>query len=505
MTELVEALVRSADDFEAHLRRFIYDRSEESRAVRVGEKGVSEQAEIVACYADLFTREQLEALHQAEDAAETFDGRERLHRLRKTCQAGIVARQLAPLQDALANAELAARVEFAGEKIPLRAAIARLGVLASYAEREELGASTMDVSATLNDQRLELARAGEILQAELSGEADPVARTEQEKQVSLRQLVSVLDGASTASTHAYEDLLDGWLDRLLGPAREARPSSYQTPYLVRLSPLADVYTKEHATDVCLATLKDLGFDLARHPNIQTDVEDRPQKAPRPAVIASDPPTIVHLITRPLGGLPDYQSFLHEAGHALHFAGCDPTHPYAFRALSRDYALTEIYSYIVQHITLEPGWHARYFGLTAKQAAENAQAVRLLDTFFFRRMVAKLQFELDFWSRFSTDGGTPRGYVERLNAATGFSYRADRFLADMDPGFYSADYLRAWIRSAQLRSYLRKEVGEDWWCRSETGDFLRPLFREGLRPSNEAIAERLGFAPFDVGPLVAERT
>ena len=76
---------------------------------------------------------------------------------------------------------------------------------------------------------------------------------------------------------------------------------------------------------------------------------------------------------------------------------------------------------------------------------------------------------------------------------------------MDAGFYSADYLRAWIRSAQLREYLRREVGEDWWRNAETGDRLRALFFEGTRPSSEEIAGRLGFEPLDTGPLVAELT
>ena len=58
---------------------------------------------------------------------------------------------------------------------------------------------------------------------------------------------------------------------------------------------------------------------------------------------------------------------------------------------------------------------------------------------------------------------------------------------MDSGFYSADYLRAWIRSAQLRQYLVREVGEDWWRRPETGERLRDLFREGTRPTSEEIA------------------
>ena len=138
-------------------------------------------------------------------------------------------------------------------------------------------------------------------------------------------------------------------------------------YVRRLSPLESTYTKERATDVCLATLKELGFDLAGDPNIKPDLDDRPQKAPRACVIASDPPTVVHLITRAQGGLHDYQAFLHEAGHALHYAGCDPSLPYTFRRLSRDHALTEIYSYIVEAISREPGWHALHFGLSDEEA------------------------------------------------------------------------------------------------------------------------------------------
>jgi hypothetical protein len=221
------------------------------------------------------------------------------------------------------------------------------------------------------------------------------------------------------------------------------------------------------------------------------------------VIASDPPEVVHLITRAQGGLHDYQAFLHEAGHALHYAGCDPALPYTFRKIARDHALTEIYSYILEAISREPEWHVEHFGLPQEEAETNAQATVFLEALLFRRYVAKLGFELEFWSRFAQDGGTPAGYEERLTAATGVRYRSQAFLADMDADFYSADYLRAWIRSAQLQAYLRNEVGEDWWRRPETGERLRELFREGTLPTSEEIARRLGYDPLDVGPLVSE--
>jgi hypothetical protein len=496
-------VVRTPAEYESQLRRYLYDRSEEGRAVRVGEKEVSERAEIVARYRDLFSREQLDALRAAEQEAADDNDRERLYRLRKTCEAGVVSAELAEREDALENAILAARVEFKGEELPIRSAQAKLAVLPDYSEREELGEAAGDRSAAFNAERLEVLRAAEELEAEISGEPDPVARNEEEKGISLRELEAVLAQASERSTGAYVLLRDRWFERLLGPERAKVPPSYHVAYLRRLSPLESTYTKDRAVEVCMDTVKRLGFDLENEPNIRLDLDDRPQKSPRACVIPSDPPSVVHLITRAQGGLHDYQAFLHEAGHALHYAGVDPNLPYTFRNISRDHALTEIYSYIFEAITREPEWHAHYFGLSDEEAARNAEATSFLEAVLFRRYTAKLQFELDFWSRFNEDGGGPDGYEERLTEATGVRYRADAYLADMDGGFYSADYLRAWIRSAQLRDYLVREIGEDWWRTAETGDRLRALFLEGTRPSSEEIAARLGYQPLDTAPLLRE--
>jgi hypothetical protein len=496
-------VVRTPAEYESQLRRYLYDRSEEGRAVRVGEKEVSERAEIVARYRDLFSREQLDALRAAEQEAADDNDRERLYRLRKTCEAGVVSAELAEREDALENAILAARVEFKGEELPIRSAQAKLAVLPDYGEREELGEAAGNRSAEFNAERLEVLRAAEELEAEISGEPDPVARNEEGKGISLRELEAVLAQASERSTGAYVLLRDRWFERLLGPDRAKVPSSYHVAYLRRLSPLESTYTKDRAVEVCMDTVKRLGFDLENEPNIRLDLDDRPQKSPRACVIPSDPPSVVHLITRAQGGLHDYQAFLHEAGHALHYAGVDPSLPYTFRNISRDHALTEIYSYIFEAITREPEWHAHYFGLSDEEAARNAEATSFLEAVLFRRYTAKLQFELDFWSRFNEDGGGPDGYEERLTEATGVRYRADAYLADMDGGFYSADYLRAWIRSAQLRDYLVREIGEDWWRTAETGDRLRALFLEGTRPSSEEIAARLGYQPLDTAPLLRE--
>jgi len=495
--------VRTPAEYESRLRDYYFERSEEGRAVRVGEKEVSEQAAIVARYTDLFSRAQLDALHEAENTAQGED-RERLYRLRKTCEGGIISAELADKQDALENALIGARVTFKGEEMPLRAAQARLAVTEGYADREELGNLERTESARLNPDRLQLLTAVEELDAAISGEPDPVARAEEEKAISLRELERALVAASDATTAPYEVMRDRWFDRILGTERDAIPTSGHVAYVRRLSPLESTYTKERATAICLETTSALGFDLTAIPNIRLDLEDRPQKNPRACVIASDPPDVVHLITLAQGGLADYQAFMHEAGHALHYAGVDPRLPFTFRAISRDHALTEIYSYIFEAITREPGWHALHFGLSDAQAEENAEATLFLEALLYRRYTAKLRYELGFWSSFAEEGGSsPRDYSPLLTEATGVRYDPRNYLSDMDGGFYSADYLRAWIRSAQLRAHLLREVGEDWWRSTKTGDILRDLFAEGTKPSSEEIAGRLGFEPLDTGPLVAD--
>ena len=207
---------RTVAEYEARLETYGIERSEEARAVRVGEKETSEQAAIVARYADLFTREQLEALHEAETAAEDGD-REAIARLRLTCQDGLVTRELAEQEDALENALLAARVPWDGGELPLRSAQARLALEPEYARRDSLGDAVLAVSAAFDGERSALLSARDGLEADVTGIADPVARNEDEKRVSLRPVLDAVDRARVESTPAFTPERERWFDRLLGP------------------------------------------------------------------------------------------------------------------------------------------------------------------------------------------------------------------------------------------------------------------------------------------------
>jgi hypothetical protein len=204
-----------------------------------------------------------------------------------------------------------------------------------------------------------------------------------------------------------------------------------------------------------------------------------------------PPGVVHLITRAQGGLHDYQAFLHEAGHALHYAGLDAELPLTFRRLARDHALTEIYSYISRRSHASRGWHAEHFGLTDDEAQTNAEATTFLEALLFRRYTANLQSSSSSLGPLRRRRRLARGILGAADGGDRASVPALELPLRHGTGLLLRRYLRAWIRSAQLRAHLVAEVGEDWWRRPETGERLRALFREGTRPSSEDVAARIG--------------
>ena len=222
------------------------------------------------------------------------------------------------------------------------------------------------------------------------------------------------------------------------------------------------------------------------------------------MIASDPPQVVHLITRAQGGLHDYQALLHEAGHALHYAGCDPALPYTFRRLARDHALTEIYSFLVESITREPGWHAEHFRLDEAEAEEQRRGRPLPRGAPLPPLRREARLRARALERLRQRDGlrgpvTPSGCEPPSASATGPTTTS-----------------RTWTTASTRRTTSEpgsgrrscaptsaRTIGEDWWQRPETGAFLRDLFREGTKPSSEEIARRLGFDPLDTEPLVDE--
>ena len=152
---------------------------------------------------------------------------------------------------------------------------------------------------------------------------------------------------------------------------------------------------------------------------------------------------------PHGGATDYRTLLHELGHALHFGYMRDDLPFEYRWLG-DNSITEGYAMLFDHLMHDAGWLARYSALGRTRVGEYRRAAAFEELQFLRRYAAKLVYELRLYGGDTPWSSLPDAYVDILSSATTFRYRTADAFVDVDPGFYSARYLRAWQLQAALR-------------------------------------------------------
>ena len=216
------------------------------RAVRVGEKETSEQAAIVARYADLFTREQHAALRRGRGRGTGRGPRAALPAARGL--RGRHRRQRAGREsDELENAMLAA-----ASRVPRRVAAAPLGAGAARDSRRLRGARRARGAGRGRVGRLQLSSATRCSrrQRRSTPSSRPIPTRSRVaprgRTIDLHALAEALASAVRRRTTSGRRFGEEWLDRILGAERDAEPASYHVAYLRRMSPLAASCTRRTA-------------------------------------------------------------------------------------------------------------------------------------------------------------------------------------------------------------------------------------------------------------------
>jgi hypothetical protein len=488
MTTTVLAPTEFADAIE----RYYNEAYEDARQVIVGLKEQSQEAEIYARHSHLFTTGQLEALASARESATDEREQEMLRRLWFEAASAVAAADVVQASQDLTNDRLAWRTTWDGEEVSYNTVQALLTAEPDYDRREQLYELICQADEEFAPRELDLAVTSQKLRSEVFGLDGEIAIAEGRMQLDLRALSNQLSDLASRTTADYDSRCEEIFPLLLG-RDETVPSRGQSSWIRSLHIYDDIYTKERMVDVCERTVAELGFPLDKCPTILPDLEDRPQKSPRACVIPVRVPEEVHLVVRPTGGITDYQAFLHEAGHALHYGLASADLPFELRFISPDHALTEIWSYVVERITHIPAWHERHFGVDRETAERVCAHVRFIDATLYRRYAAKLQYELEFWGD-PANPKNPERYAMLLSNATHMRYPTSQYVSDMDAGLYAADYLRAWRTSEQVLLWLEREFGEDWFCNGKAGDWLRSMFAQGTTPTNEDVSRQIGGSP-----------
>ena len=305
-----------------------------------------------------------------------------------------------------------------------------------------------------------------------------------------------------ADTRAmYDDLLPTFLKRVLGiTPREATRSDALA--LFRAREFDKAFPPTSMEESIRRQVREMGVDPAAAGRVIFDTAEREGKRSRAFCAPVQVPGEVYLVLRPHGGQTDWSTFLHELGHALHFAYMRPDLDFEYRWLG-DNSITESYAMLSDHLMQDAGWLKRYTELGAgTHLREFLRTNGFEELHFLRRYCAKFLYEMELYGGSTTWDSLPDLYVSRLTGATTFRYDPSDAFVDVDPRFYSTRYLRAWQLQALLNETLCERYNEDWWRNPRAGPWIcQALYGEGQRELAHELAWRVAGRELSFAPLV----
>lgn len=401
--------------------------------------------------------------------------------------------------EAIARAEAAATIVWGEQELSFRTAPIVWANDPDPVRRHDLNQRWRAALAETNTLRAERHRKMQALVPDLE-HGDYVQLWDTLRGLRLERLVAQMRALLDTTADLYRDRLREALAEHGLPLDDAWRADLS--YVLRGTRFDAGFPRELLLPTLVRTLRDFGFELEEQRNITLDLEFRPTKSPRAFCAPLDVPHDVRLVLQPSGGHQDYETLLHEAGHAEHYGNVDPALPFAYRWLG-DAAVTEGYAFLLHYLPTDPLWLRRHLeefaDLEGYRRFALFQKLQLL-----RRYAAKLLYELELQRADDPEPFADR-YAEMLSHYLMVRYFPEEYLADVDDDLYAAQYLRAWIFEAQLRTYLRKEYDEDWFRAPRAGRFIRDLWREGQKYTADELVRFMGYDDLDPAPLLAELT
>lgn len=275
-------------------------------------------------------------------------------------------------------------------------------------------------------------------------------------------------------------------------------------YLLGAKNFDEYFPKEKMIPTVKKFLNGLGIELDKQKNIKLDARELEKKVPRAVCFSITVPTDIRVSVKPIGGKDDYSSLFHELGHAEHFAHTK-TDVWEFQQLGSN-AVTETYAYLFEYLIEDPMWVKENLSMPPDTRKSYLKHSLFSKIYMMRRYAAKFLYELEL-GRNPEEG--QRLYQEYMSRAYGFVLTEEeslRYLSDVDPFLYSADYLQAFMLEAMLTERLqekfgKKPTGKDWWKNAKASEFLKNLWTEGNFLSGRELAIiKLGYNGLDPKPL-----
>jgi hypothetical protein len=492
----LERLRQEGDTFNTEISREYY-------LALSGNKASAELQPIYARHAEIMSRDALELAIEAFRGAPEGSEDKRAARLLVDWEAEAQsARELASLDERQIAWEASAIVRLPdGRQIPFEKASIEMGNSTDRAERQMIERARASlVAKELSPMRRErFQRERDITEA--LGLAGSYNETfELLSGVSLAGLRAECESFLKETQAMWDEVLPEFLRRVLNvePSVATRSDAIA---LFRARDLDQYFPAAAMEDTIRRQVREMGIDPTAAGRVVFDTADREGKRSRAFCAPVRVPNEVYLVLRPHGGQTDWMTFLHELGHALHYAYMRPDLQFEYRWLG-DNSITEGYAMLFDHRMKDSGWLKRYTELGPARIPAYLRGAGLEELHFLRRYCAKLIYEVDLYGGTVSWDSLPDLYVDRLTTATTFKYDPADAFVDVDPRFYAARYLRAWQLQALLNETLTERYDVDWWRNPRAGPWIcSALFGEGQRELAHEQAERVSGKQLSFAPLV----
>ena len=249
-------------------------------------------------------------------------------------------------------------------------------------------------------------------------------------------------------------------------------------------------------------VREMGIDPLAGGHIILDTEEREGKRGRAFCSPVRVPNEVYLVLRPHGGQTDWNTFLHELGHAMHFGYTAADLPFESRILG-DNSVTEAYAMLFDGMLEHRGWLTRYTDIVQTRLPEFLRSAGFQELHYLRRYCGKLLYETQLYGGEVPWNAMPELYRHELHKATNFIYSPAEAFIDVDASYYSARYLRAWQLQALLNETLTQKFDEDWWRNPRAGPWIvNELFSRGQSELADQLAARVTGAALSFSPMIA---
>lgn len=464
-----------------------------------GQKATLELMRIYERYSDLFTQDAISRLKQLlDEASPDFEtNRVSINHLLNFATDQFLENAAKVLTEEISRYESQSRIEWQGREIHFQEAFV---VIKNEKDRQSRRA--------LYQKRAELIEAANDLRAERLSKIHMAARSlgfenytvmhEQLRNKDYAALAGEAEKLLEQTEAVYVTRLGEALRRNLHIKIEDA-ERVDALYFLNLSEYDEKFPASQLLKVYKETMQGLGIDSDKQKNIYVDSESRPRKSARAFCAPIEIPEDVKLVIRPVGGQSDYQAMLHEAGHAQHYGWTSPTLLPEFK-YTGDYALTETYAFLFNHLPTESDWLASMLRFADNRAFIRSATLTRLH--IVRRYAAKLIYERTLHAD-NNLSSAPALYSQLQTNATKFQTGEVEFLTDLDDGFYSANYLRAWAFEVALRDYLKTKFDKRWWESKRAGNFLREIWHTGDRYDADEMAAQIGIGPINFDLLIDE--